>query len=117
MGLRLVYGLGTENQHLPGSVVVSPAAVSQAAQLWASSFLPSAYQGTLIRDLDKPLANLDPGPGGRARQRDKLDALRRFNELHQRGRAGEPGRVSAGEPGRVSAGEPGRVSAGSGQLE
>src|SRR5438067_2458800 len=79
MGSWLVYGLGTENQNLPGFVVISPAAVFQGAQLWASSFLPSAYQGTLIRDLDKPLANLDPGPGGLARQRDKLDALRRFN--------------------------------------
>jgi len=89
MGSWLVYGLGTENQDLPGFVVVSPAAVFQGAQLWASSFLPSAYQGTLIRELDKPIANLDPGPGGLARQRDKLDALRRFNELHQRGREGD----------------------------
>ena len=54
MGSWLVYGLGTENQNLPGFVVVSPAAVFQGAQLWASSFLPSAYQGTLIRELEKP---------------------------------------------------------------
>src|SRR3954454_14083447 len=86
MGSWLVYGLGTENQNLPGFVVVSPSAVFQGAQLWASSFLPSAYQGTLIRDLKNPIANLDPGPGGLSRQRDKLDALRRFNEFHQRGR-------------------------------
>jgi hypothetical protein len=89
MGSWLVYGLGTENQDLPGFVVVSPAAVFQGAQLWASSFLPSAYQGTLIRDLDRPIANLDPGPGGLTRQRAKLDALRRFDELHRRGREGD----------------------------
>ncbi len=61
LGSWLVYGLGTENQNLPGFVVVSPAAVFQGAQLWSSSFLPSAYQGTLVRDLDHPIANLaDP---------------------------------------------------------
>src|SRR5437667_5471203 len=59
MGSWLTYGLGTENQNLPGFVVVSPAAVFQGAQLWASSFLPSSYQGTLIRDLKNPIANLD----------------------------------------------------------
>src|SRR5258708_8251511 len=76
MGSWLVYGLGTENQNLPGFVVVSPAAGFQGAQLWSSRFLPIAYQGTLIRDPDRPIANLQPGPGGLARQRDKLDTLR-----------------------------------------
>ncbi len=86
MGSWLVYGLGTENQSLPGFVVVSPAAVFQGAQLWSSSFLPSAYQGTLIRDLKNPIANLRPPGGDLARQRDKLDALRRLNEAHKRDR-------------------------------
>src|SRR5207248_7155514 len=86
MGSWLTYGLGTENQNLPGFVVVSPAAVFQGAQLWSSSFLPSAYQGTLVRDLKNPIANLhDPG-GDPGRQRAKLDALRRLNEIHKRGR-------------------------------
>ena len=88
MGSWLVYGLGTENQNLPGFVVVSPAEVFQGAQLWASSFLPSAYQGTLVRDLKNPIANLHTArePDG---LRDKLDALRQFNELHKHGRANE----------------------------
>ena len=75
MGSWLVYGLGTENQNLPGFVVVSPAAVFQGAQLWASSFLPSAYQGTLVRDLKNPIANLTDPSGDLERQRTKLDAL------------------------------------------
>ena len=83
MGSWLTYGLGTENQNLPAFVVVSPAAVFQGAQLWASSFLPSAYQGTLIRDLNKPIANLSPTSGDFAQQRQKLDALRKLNELHK----------------------------------
>ncbi len=86
LGSWLTYGLGTENQNLPGFVVVSPAAVFQGAQLWASSFLPSAYQGTLVRDLKNPIANLGDPSGSLERQRNKLDALARLNELHKRDR-------------------------------
>jgi hypothetical protein len=86
MGSWLTYGLGTENQNLPGFVVVSPAEVFQGAQLWASSFLPSAYQGTLVRDLKNPIANLGAASADRQRQRGKLDALRRLNEIHKRER-------------------------------
>ncbi len=87
MGSWLTYGLGTENQNLPGFVVVSPAAVFQGAQLWASSFLPSAFQGTLVRDLKNPIANLTDPSGNIERQRAKLDGLRQLNELHRRDRA------------------------------
>jgi hypothetical protein len=83
MGSWLTYGLGTENQSLPGFVVVSPAEVFQGAQLWASSFLPSAYQGTLVRDLKNPIANLGGASVDQQRQRDKLDALRRLNDIHK----------------------------------
>jgi len=86
MGSWLTYGLGTENQNLPGFVVVCPAEVFQGAQLWASSFLPSTYQGTLIRDLNNPIANLKDPSGTPAQQRAKLDALLRLNELHKRDR-------------------------------
>jgi hypothetical protein len=86
MGSWLTYGLGTENQNLPGFVVVCPAPVFQGAQLWASSFLPSVYQGTLVRDLKNPIANLAAPSGGIDRQRAKLDALRRLNEMHRRDR-------------------------------
>ncbi len=86
MGSWLTYGLGTENQNLPGFVVVSPAAVFQGAQLWASSFLPSAYQGTLVRDLKNPIANLSDPSGNLERQRTKLDALHQLNDLHKRDR-------------------------------
>ena len=89
LGSWLTYGLGTENQNLPGFVVVSPAAVFQGAQLWASSFLPSAYQGTLVRDLKNPIANLGDHTASLDRQRTKLDALRRLNELHQQDRSSE----------------------------
>jgi hypothetical protein len=86
LGSWLVYGLGTENQNLPAFVVVSPAAVFQGAQLWSSSFLPSAYQGTLIRDLNHPIANLSDPTGDASAQRAKLDAIGHLNRLHRRDR-------------------------------
>jgi hypothetical protein len=89
MGSWLTYGLGTENQNLPGFVVVSPVSVFQGAQLWASSFLPSAYQGTLVRDLKNPIANLSDPSGNRERQRAKLDALHQLNDLHKRDRVND----------------------------
>src|SRR5207244_13586253 len=89
MGSWLTYGLGTENQNIPGFVVFSPAEVFQGAQLWASSFLPSAYQGTLVRDLKNPIANLHDPLKDPVRQREKLDALRSLNELHQNSRVKE----------------------------
>ena len=86
MGSWLTYGLGTENQNLPGFVVVSPAPVFQGAQLWASSFLPSAYQGTLVRNLKDPIANLGDPARDFTSQRAKLDALRQLNEMHKKER-------------------------------
>ncbi len=86
MGSWITYGLGSENQNLPGFVVVSPAAVFQGAQLWASSFLPSTFQGTLVRDLNNPIANLSSASHDNARQRRKLDALGRLNQIHKHSR-------------------------------
>ncbi|MFO0950142.1 MAG: DUF1501 domain-containing protein [Isosphaeraceae bacterium] len=86
LGSWLVYGLGTENQNLPAFVVVSPAAVFQGAQLWSSSFLPSAYQGTLVRDLDHPIANLSDPSGDASAQHARLDALGELNRMHRRDR-------------------------------
>ena len=86
LGSWLVYGLGSENQDLPGFVVIAPKPPFQGSPLWSSSFLPAAYQGTWIRDLDNPVANIKDPFGDRDRQRDKLDVLRQLNELHKRQR-------------------------------
>src|SRR4051794_6594124 len=83
LGSWLLYGLGTENQSLPGFVVISPAQPAQGAPLWSSSFLPAAYQGTLVADLNKPIADLANPRGDAVRQREQLDALRALNELHR----------------------------------
>jgi hypothetical protein len=94
MGSWLLYGLGTENQNLPGFIVISPAQPAQGAPLWSSSFLPAAYQGTLVSDLKKPIANLGNGTFSVAQQRDQLDVLKELNELHRRRRE-DDSRLSA----------------------
>jgi hypothetical protein len=86
LGSWLVYGLGSENQSLPGFVVIAPQPPFQGSPLWSSSFLPAAYQGTWIRDLSNPVANIKDPTGDQSRQREKLDVLRQLNELHKRQR-------------------------------
>ena len=94
LGSWLTYGLGSENQDLPGFLVLSPAQPAQGAPLWSSSFLPAAYQGTLISDLKRPIANLKNPEIAPAHQRDQLDALKLLNERHRVGRE-EDSRLAA----------------------
>jgi hypothetical protein len=86
MGAWITYGLGTENENLPGFVVISPKSVFQGAPLWGSSFLPGAYQGTWVRDLEHPIEHLADPQGDRPRRREQLDALSRLNQLHKESR-------------------------------
>src|SRR5689334_9452986 len=94
LGSWLTYGLGSENQNLPGFVVISPAQPAQGAPLWSSSFLPAAYQGTLVSDLKNPIANLSNAAFSRDTQRAELDALKSINSLHAASRE-EDSRLSA----------------------
>jgi hypothetical protein len=94
LGSWLTYGLGSENHDLPGFVVISPSQPAQGAPLWTSSFLPAAYQGTLISDLKDPIANLKNPRVPPEGQRDRLDALKQLNDLHRRARA-EDSRLAA----------------------
>ena len=94
MGSWLLYGLGTENRNLPGFVVISPSQPAQGAPLWSSSFLPAAYQGTLVSDLKNPIANLANPSRTLAQQRQQLDLLKQLNQMHQAERE-EDSRLSA----------------------
>jgi len=82
LGSWLQYGLGSENQNLPGFVVISPAQPAQGAPLWSSSFLPAAYQGTLVQDLKRPISNLGNDRFSLVEQRAELDLLKSVNQLH-----------------------------------
>jgi hypothetical protein len=53
MGSWLTYGLGTENQNLPGFVVLCPGYPVLGPQLWSSAFLPASNQGTYIPSGEK----------------------------------------------------------------
>jgi hypothetical protein len=86
MGSWLLYGLGTENQNLPGFVVLCPGKPVVGPQLWSNSFLPGVYQGTHINN-----SNLDPtrvidyirnGTLTPRAQREQLDLLKAMNEQH-----------------------------------
>lgn len=94
MGSWLLYGLGSENHDLPGFVVISPAQPAQGAPLWSSSFLPAAYQGTLVSDLQNPIANLSNPRLSPTQQRQQLDVLKNLNQLHAAQRE-EDSRLSA----------------------
>jgi len=94
LGSWLTYGLGSENRDLPGFIVISPAQPAQGAPLWSSSFLPAAYQGTLVTDLNKPIANLANQKFSLGEQRRQLDLLKGLNDLHQQARE-EDSRLSA----------------------
>ena len=48
MGSWVLYGLGTENQNLPGFITIKPSMGHGGAKNWGSSFLPGSYQGTRI---------------------------------------------------------------------
>jgi len=74
IGAWVNYGLGTENQDLPGFIVLAdgPPAVGGAG-VWASGFLPAAYQGTLVSNLNDPIANLKNMRFTQPMQRKQLD--------------------------------------------
>src|SRR5262245_26215309 len=80
IGSWLLYGLGSENQNLPGFVAIGPG--GQDAALWGSSFLPATYQGTRVDDLKRPIANLANRQLSPAAQRRQLDLVRSLNEQH-----------------------------------
>jgi hypothetical protein len=84
-GSWLTYGLGTENQNLPGFVVLCPGKPVVGPQLWSNSFLPAVYQGTHINnskvDPKSVIRYLEPRRPPRE-QRRELDLLKAMNDLH-----------------------------------
>ncbi|OWK47470.1 DUF1501 domain-containing protein [Fimbriiglobus ruber] len=92
MGSWLGYGLGTENQNLPGFVVLCPGKPVVGPQLWASSFLPGIYQGCHIRNLDpkRVVDHITNNYLGRDSQRHQLDLLNKLNESHRATRPADP---------------------------
>lgn len=92
MGAWATYGLGTENEDLPGFVVLVSGNKTPSAgkSLWGSGFLPSVYQGVQCRTQGDPVLFLsDPEGMSRSLRRKTLDALGDLNRLEQE-RSGAP---------------------------
>jgi hypothetical protein len=83
LGSWILYGLGSENQNLPGFVVLLEGGVRSGPAVYGQGFLPAAYQGTSFRPGRNPILNLTPPKGMEpAQQRDLLATLKTLNEQH-----------------------------------
>ena len=85
IGAWVTYGLGTENQDLPGYIVLPDVSYPQGgAPNWSNGYLPAFYQGTPLRPKGSPILDLSPPEGiTRERQRMNLDLLSKFNRHTQ----------------------------------
>lgn len=84
MGSWVTYGLGSENEDLPGFVVMISGGIQPSAgkNAWGSGFLPSVFQGVQCRSKGDPVLYVrDPKGMSRELRRKGLDALRTLNEI------------------------------------
>src|SRR2546423_6766071 len=93
-GAWISYGLGTENENLPGFVAMCPGLPVSDVSNWRSAFLPGIYQGTHINTTKtKPeelLENITNTRITRTAQRRQLDLLGELNADHARARGDDP---------------------------
>ncbi len=95
VGSWVTYGLGSENQNLPGFVTMCPGGYPlQESQNWQAGFLPGVYQGTYIdskhTDIEKLIEFVKNKTAPGAAQRKQLDLLAKLNEMHQAERPNDP---------------------------
>src|SRR6266566_2693033 len=85
MGSWLTYGLGTENENLPGFIAMCPGVPNVGPQLWSSAYLPSLYQGTYVpcdeSDPEKMIQHLINKQVSPAEQRRELELVNAINKL------------------------------------
>ncbi|HYV35283.1 MAG TPA: DUF1501 domain-containing protein, partial [Gemmataceae bacterium] len=95
MGSWVTYGLGSENQNLPGFIAMCPGGYPiQETQNWQSGFLPGVYQGSHIDTrhtaLDRLVENIRNTSVAQPQQRQQLDLLLELNQQHLIDRPGDP---------------------------
>jgi hypothetical protein len=88
VGSWVTYGLGTEDQNLPGFIAMCPGGYPiQESQNWQSGFLPGVYQGTYIdsqyTDIEKLIEFIRNDKISQKEQRAQLDLLHQLNEKHR----------------------------------
>jgi hypothetical protein len=87
MGSWVLYGLGSENQNMPGFISLRPGNVPPGgSQNWQSAFLPGVYQGTSINtkspSVDQMIENIRNQFLNQKEQRHQLDLVHRLNAIH-----------------------------------
>ena len=90
MGSWMNYGLGTENENLPGFVVMLDprGGPISGPQNWSAGYMPASYQATVMRSNGDPILDLKPPADlSMDAQRRLLDTLREYNEEHLTPRA------------------------------
>ncbi len=81
MGAWTGYGLGSENENLPGFVVLNGGLVPPGGlDCFGSGFLPASYEGSVFLPQDQPIANIKPTEGQPDAQRRKLDLIRDLDQ-------------------------------------
>jgi hypothetical protein len=84
MGAWSSYGLGSLNKDLPGFIVINGGLIPPGGlDNFNSGFLPAAYQGSVFRPSNPPVANIDRREPTDKHQRGKLDLLNRLDRLGQ----------------------------------
>jgi hypothetical protein len=82
MGAWMSYGLGSGNKNLPGFIVLNGGLIPPGGlDNFNSGFLPAAYQGSIFRPADPPVANIRRREATDEQQRSKLDLVRRLDRL------------------------------------
>jgi hypothetical protein len=93
-GAWITYGLGSENQNLPGFIAMCPGLPVSDVSNWRAAFLPGIYQGTHINTTKtKPeelIENIKNGRISRVAQRRQLDLLGELNTEYERAHGGDP---------------------------
>ncbi len=94
-GSWVTYGLGSENQNLPGFITMCPGGFPiQETQNWQCGFLPGVYQGNYIdsskRDVSDLIENIVNSRVSRPAQRAQLEMLAKLNAAHQSLRPHDP---------------------------
>jgi hypothetical protein len=78
MGSWVVYGLGTQNQNLPGFITINPPAAVGGAQNYGAGFLPAAFEGTSITGEARGMPNIAPAVAS-SLQRKQIDLVQSMN--------------------------------------
>ncbi len=82
MGAWITYGLGSENQNLPGFVVVNGGLIPPGGlDCFGSGFLPASYQGSVFKPSGTAVANVQPLEKSVGRQRSKLAFVNELDQL------------------------------------